>query len=119
MTETGPPRDVRSEGSSANIIYILYLVSLVTGLTALIGVVMAYVYRNDAPEWVRTHYAFQIRTFWLAFVGALAGSLLSVILIGYLLLLFLAIWLVVRCVKGMQYLGRGEPHPHVDDYLFG
>src|SRR5579862_5866741 len=50
-----------SEGSTAQIVYILYLVSLVFGVTGIVGVIMAYVNRSDAPEWVQTHYRFQIR----------------------------------------------------------
>ena len=53
---------------AAKIVYILYLVSLLFGITGIIGVVMAYINKDDAPEWVQTHYQFQIRTFW---IGAL------------------------------------------------
>ena len=53
---------------AAKIVYILYLVSLLFGITGIIGVVMAYINKDDAPEWLQTHYQFQIRTFW---IGAL------------------------------------------------
>ena len=45
-----------NEGSDANTVYILYLVSLLVGITSIVGVIMAYVNRSDAPEWVQTHY---------------------------------------------------------------
>jgi len=41
-----------SEARIANLIYILYLASLVFGITGLIGVVMAYVNKGDGPGWV-------------------------------------------------------------------
>ena len=108
-----------NEGGSANLIYILYLAGLVTGITVLIGVVMAYLYRPDAPDWVRSHYDFQIRTFWIAVAMSVAGTLLSVVLVGFLLLLFEVVWLIIRCVKGMQVVARGEPHPDPENWLFG
>jgi uncharacterized membrane protein len=41
----------------AKIVYILYLVGIVTGgLTILVGVIMAYIYRDESPDWLRTHY---------------------------------------------------------------
>ncbi|NLG74719.1 MAG: hypothetical protein GX535_00625, partial [Xanthomonadaceae bacterium] len=54
----------------AKIIYVLYLVGLLTALTSLVGVVMAYIYRDEAPDWLKTHYTFQIRTFWLMLLYA-------------------------------------------------
>ena len=43
-----------AESAAANIVYILYLVSLFVGLTGIVGVIMAYVNRGDAPEWLQT-----------------------------------------------------------------
>lgn len=103
---------------TAQIVYILYLVGLVIGVTGIIGVVMAYLNRNDAPDWLKTHYQFQIRTFWIGLLYLFIGALLSVILIGYLVLIFWVVWLVVRCVKGLQYLQRNEAHPNPTGWLF-
>lgn len=111
--------DRKAEGNSANLIYILYLAGLITGITALIGVVMAYIYRADAPDWVRSHYDFQIRTFWIAVLMSVVGMVLSVVVVGFLLLLFELVWLIARCVKGMQVIGRGEAHPDPESWMFG
>jgi uncharacterized membrane protein len=89
---------------AAKIVYILYLVSLLFGITGIIGVVMAYINKDDAPEWLQTHYQFQIRTFWIGALFIFLGSILSVILIGWFLLLFWVVWLIVRSVKGMKAL---------------
>ena len=43
-----------STEGTAKVVYVLYLVGILFGLTAIIGVVMAYVNRGDAPEWLRT-----------------------------------------------------------------
>jgi uncharacterized membrane protein len=39
------------------------MVCLLFGITGVIGVVMAYINKDDAAEWLKTHYQFQIRTF--------------------------------------------------------
>lgn len=51
------------------IVAILYLVNLFTGFTVLIGLILAYVWRNDhdVTEWEETHLTYLIRTFWIGF----------------------------------------------------
>ena len=106
-----------SEGT-AKVVYILYLVGIIFGLTGIIGVVMAYINKRDAPDWLQTHYQFQIRTFWIGLLYVLIGMILSIILIGYLVLLFWVVWLVIRCVKGMKSLDQKEAHPDPAGWLF-
>jgi uncharacterized membrane protein len=95
-------------GGVATIVYILYLVGLVSGITPLIGLVMAYVYRGGAPHWLRTHYTYQIRTFWIGFLYAVIGAVTLFIFIGYAILPLSVIWYIVRCVKGLQFAGEGR-----------
>jgi uncharacterized membrane protein len=104
--------------SSANIVYILYLVGLIIGITPLVGVIMAYLNRGEAPDWVKSHYQFQIRTFWIGLLASVVGALLIIILVGWIILLVAAIWWIVRCVKGMQYLGRQQPYPDPTTWMF-
>ena len=120
----GGPDD-RTQGASSsernliNIIYILYLASLIFGVTAVIGVIMAYVNYRDAPEWLGTHYDFQIRTFWIGLVY-LAICLVTLFAgIGFLLILLWYVWIIVRCARGMRHLARGEAHPNPTGWLFG
>ena len=104
--------------SNANLIYILYLVGIVIGITGLVGVIMAYVNRGDGPDWLDSHYQFQIRTFWIGLLYMILGMGLSVILVGYLILLFWLIWLIVRCVKGLKYLDKSEAIPNPTSWMF-
>jgi len=106
-----------SEGT-AKVVYILYLAGIIFGLTGIIGVVMAYINKREAPDWLQTHYQFQIRTFWIELLYVLIGMILSIILIGYLVLLFWVVWLVIRCVKGMKSLDQKEAHPDPASWLF-
>lgn len=114
-----PPGPVSSGQNLVNIVYILYLASLIFGVTALIGVVIAYVNQRDAPAWLGSHYNFQIRTFWIGLLYFLIGGATALIFIGWLLILFGVVWLIIRCVRGMKHLARGEPCPNPNSWLFG
>jgi uncharacterized membrane protein len=107
-----------AEGSNANVVYILYLASFVVGVTSLIGLVMAYVYSPNAPAWVQTHYRSQIRTFWIGLLFGVIGGVTATVGIGFLILLATAIWYIVRCVKGMQRIGAGQPVENVETWLW-
>jgi len=106
------------EKNQAKIIYVLYLAGLVLGITPLIGVVMAYMAKGSAPDWLATHYRFQIRTFWMALLYSVVSALLTVIVIGFLGFLATAVWMIIRCVKGFQAADRGEPIKDVETWLF-
>ncbi len=90
----------------AKIVYVLYLIGLVTGITILVGVVMAYIYKDESPEWLRTHYERQIRLFWIGLLYCIIAGILIFVLIGFLLYLVIAIWWIVRCVKGLKHLDQ-------------
>lgn len=112
------PPQVASSETNARIAYVLYLVSLAVGVTALVAVVVAYVNQGSAPEGLRTHYRYQIRTFWIGLLYGALGVLLSVVVVGFALLLFVAVWLVVRCVKGLKLLGERQPIPDPGTWLW-
>lgn len=107
-----------SERGNANLIYILYLVAVVAGITSIVGVIMAYMAKDQAPEWLRSHYRNQIHIFWKGILYSLVGLALTVVLIGLLVLLAAFIWYVVRTIKGMQALSKGEPYPNPDSWGF-
>ena len=107
-----------AEGDDANIIYILYLVSLVVGITGVAGVIMAYVNRADAPEWVKTHYFFQIRTFWIGLLYGAVSVICIFFIVGLFMLPLVVVWLIIRCAKGMQLLARGAPYPAPATWLW-
>ncbi|MBF0355445.1 MAG: hypothetical protein HQL43_09445 [Alphaproteobacteria bacterium] len=106
------------EGKTANLIYILYLAGFVVGITGLIGLVMAYINKDGAPAWVQSHYRFQIRTFWIGMLLGVIGVLTAAIGIGFLILLFMAVWMIVRCVKGMKFVSLGQAHPNPAGWMF-
>jgi len=95
--------------TNVQVIYVLYLASFVIGITAIIGIVIAYINRGKAGGWIETHYTWAIRTFWIALLGGFVSLLLLVVGIGFLLAIAVAIWVIVRCVIGLQAVSRGEP----------
>lgn len=109
--------NVVADEKNARIVYYLYLASLVVGITAIVGVIMAYVSKNGAADWVKTHYRFQIRTFWIGLAFGLVSVLLYIVIIGYLLSVGVVIWFIFRCVKGLTYLEKKQPYPNPETWL--
>ena len=70
---------------------------------------MAYVNRGGAPEWVETHYRFQIRTFWIGLLYGVISLITVFILIGFLFALFTLVWWIVRCAKGCSASRAASP----------
>lgn len=95
--------------TNVQVIYILYLASFVLGITGLIGLVLAYINRGKAGGWIESHYTYLIRTFWIALLYSFISVILMLLLIGFLLAFATAVWVIVRCVIGLQAVGRGEP----------
>lgn len=96
----------------------LYLAGLVNGLTALIGLILAYVKRGELAGTVyESHMTYAIRTFWIALLGVIVGTVLLLVLIGYLLLLVVGIWSLYRMVRGLVLALDGRPIPNPMSWL--
>lgn len=96
---------------NVQLIYILYFVSVLIGFTSIIGLVMAYLNRGKVGGFVETHYTWLIRTFWIALLYTLVAIVLAFVAIGFILMFAVAIWAIIRLVKGIQAIGRNEPIP--------
>ncbi|RKR04285.1 putative membrane protein [Kushneria sinocarnis] len=108
---TGYSRD-DADPTLARVVYILYLVSLAVGITALAGLIIAWFYRRDAPPWLYAHYRFQIRTFWIGLLWFTLATLLLVVGVGFLLYGLVYAWIIVRCIRGWRELERRRaPEP--------
>ena len=119
VTDPAPavPPALQDDKTLPIVVYVLHLAGLVTGITSLIAVVLAYVSRKNAPEWVQSHYAFAIRTFWLALLFAIVGAVLSVVGIGVVILAAIGVWVAVRCIVGLSYLLKGQPYPTPKNWM--
>ncbi len=105
--------------TNAQLVYILYLAGFVIGISSLIGLVMAYINRGKSEAWVDTHYTFLIRTFWIGLLYGLISCLLMLVAIGFLLVFVTVVWVIARCIVGLQTVSRGEPIANPQSWLLG
>ncbi len=112
-----PP--IISDYGLALAVYILYLLGFFTGLTAVIGVIIASMQGDRADPVSRTHFRFQIRTFWIGLLFVVVGVVALHVVIGGLILLWWVIWTLIRCVKGVLALNAGEPIADPESWFFG
>lgn len=84
------------------IVWILYLVNFIIPFTAIVGVVLAYIWRGDeGAHPMASHFSKQIQVFWYALIGVVAGSILMIILVGWVILVATAIYFGVMSIMGL------------------
>jgi uncharacterized membrane protein len=104
--------DEKSLKTIATVVYALQAVGFFIGITWIVAIVMDYVKRDDARgTWLESHFTWQIRTFWWGLLWGVIGALLLLIVVGYFVLLAVAIWIIYRIVKGWLNLAEGKPVP--------
>ena len=120
MSESGSAVDAHEEKTStAKAVYILYIVGWAIPIIAqIVGVIFAYVNRDDAPPWLQSHYQLQIRTFWIGLLFAAISVVTTIIYIGALLFLLTLIWMTIRCAKGLKALFENEPYENPETWLW-
>ncbi len=91
----------KSGKQMAMIIYGLYGASLVLGITYFIGVILAYIKKDDYPsEMLKSHFRWQIRTFWFSMLWSLIGIILLFVVVGWFVLIANLLWIIYRIVRG-------------------
>ncbi len=113
-----PAERADAGGGNVKIIYVVYLVAVIIGLLAIIGVVIAYVSRTGHSGWLNDHYRFQIRTFWIGLLYISVATVSTVFLVGWLMILAVLVWWIIRSAKGLQYASRSLPYPNVTTWLW-
>ena len=93
------------------VVYGLQALSFAFGVTALIGLVINYIKREDvAGTLYQSHFDWQIRTFWWGLVWSVLGFVLMFAFGLGLIMLFVAwVWAIYRVVKGWLKLTEGKP----------
>lgn len=114
MTDIQTPNMQTREESARTIsiiVYLLYLAALVNGLTAIVGVILAYVKRDDVRGTVyESHFSNAIEIFWVFIVGMLIAVPLCFIVIGIPLVVVLYIWVLFRTIKGLVRASDAQPY---------
>jgi uncharacterized membrane protein len=115
-----PP--VVSDQQLVLIMYLLYFAAYIFGITALIGVIIAHTKWPDTGQLLRSHYQFQIRTFWIGLLYLVVGAVLAFAVfpvIAVVVLIWWFIWSLVRNVKGLLALNDNKPIQDPTSWMFG
>ncbi|MEZ2721502.1 DUF4870 family protein [Paenalcaligenes hominis] len=91
------------------IIYILYLLSVFMGVTALAAIIINYLKRDEVVgTYLETHFRWQMRTFWFGLLWAVLGVLSISFIIGIFILIANSIWLLYRMLRGLLALNDNK-----------
>jgi uncharacterized membrane protein len=115
MSEVLPSEEKPSEEKMhslktlTTVVYALYALTWLFGISAIVAVVVNYIKLEDvAGTWLESHFRWQIRTFWF---GLLWGAITFILVIGWFILSANLVWLIYRIVKGWLNLNDGKPMP--------
>lgn len=100
------------------VVSLLYISSFVLGVTVIVGVVLAYVWKGEPhAEWENSHYDYLIRTFWIGLIGSVISFILMIVLIGFLTWIAVAVLVVVRSVLSLINAQKQMPMPNPETWL--
>jgi uncharacterized membrane protein len=94
--------------TNVQVVYFLFIAGMFIPILPLVGLIMAYINRGKVGGWVDTHYTYLIRTFWIGLLYFCVATILVLLLIGILLYVAVVVWIIVRCIVGLQTASRGE-----------
>ncbi|OGS93974.1 MAG: hypothetical protein A2Z65_05225 [Gallionellales bacterium RIFCSPLOWO2_02_58_13] len=101
---------VNSLRSLVQVVYVLYALSYFAGITAIVGIIINYVKKDEAAgTWLESHFRWQIRTFWFGLLWAVIGAATLVIAVGVAILFANFCWIIYRIVKGWLNLNDNKP----------
>jgi uncharacterized membrane protein len=102
----------------ALIVWGLYIAAFFTGITAIIGVIIAYVKRGElAGTPYESHMTSAIRTFWISLIGYIISAVLMLVLIGFLTMTIVGIWHLFRVIRGMIKALDNRPIDNPEGWL--
>jgi len=105
-------RDLEEDIKTANFIYNLFLVAvLIWAIPSFFGFVMALTNKKGAPDWLKSHFSFQVHTFLKGALFTFVSLLTLGLWIGALGIVATVIWWVLRCIEGMRFLKQEKAIP--------
>ena len=114
------PAKSSSDVNQPMIVAICYLAGWMTGgVSGIVAVVLAYIWQGEnKEEWARSHYTYLVRTFWISLIAGVIGAVLTLVLIGFLILMIVPVWVTVRAVVSLLKAQKQEPMPDPNTLLF-
>lgn len=113
-TSVGPASTDASMRTIVLVVHGLNALGMLTVFTPLVGVILAYVKRDDARGTIyESHLTYAIRTFWIGVGLVVAGVVLTFVLVGTILLAFSMVWYLIRVVRAFVAVfdGRAIANP--------
>ena len=88
--------------------------AFLTGWPSIIAVILNYVKRGEARgTYLESHFGWQLRTFWLAFLAMVIAVFAFVTIVGipfgWLLMVATGLWVLYRIARGWLALADGRP----------
>lgn len=99
---------------------LLFFMVMTFGLTGIVVLLVANFREDKAQDWVKTHYDFQKRTFWIGIVPILACAILGIYLkahgiqnqvLIFALVVIPLLYVIGRCITGFNHLLYNRPYP--------
>ena len=95
-------QDLEKARNLTQVVYFLYIASVLAGVTAIIAIIINYLKRDEvAGTWLESHFRWQMRTFWFSIMWCVIGWITLVVGIGFIIWGVAGIWAIYRIVKGM------------------
>ena len=108
-TASRTPAELESMKTITTVVYVLQALSFFTGITAIVGIVINYVKRDDAKGTIfESHFDWQIRTFWWGLLWSVIGVATIWLLVGFFVLFAAWVWAIYRVIKGWLKLNEGK-----------
>jgi len=99
-------------------IYVLYLATIVLPILPIIGVIFGYIFENDAKSYLKSHYHYIIRSFWIGILYSLIAGVSRIVVVGIVLIPLCLIWWLIRAAKGLKSLMRNQPISNPETWFF-
>jgi uncharacterized membrane protein len=104
------PEELAALKTITQVVYGLQALSFLFGLSAVVGLMINYIKRDDARGTVyESHFDWQIRSFWWGLLWFVVGMVLAIVLVGALVIFVAYLWMIYRVVKGWLQLVDGKP----------
>lgn len=94
------------------LVHALNVASCVVGVTALVAVIIAHVKRGEMAGTIwEGHLTYAIRTFWIGLLVSIIGAVLTLVGIGIVIMLLVALWFLVRSIVALLKAMDRRPIP--------
>lgn len=84
------------------VIYILNFIGIIFPVALILALIFAYVFQDDAKDYLRSHFRYQIRGFWINLLYFVIAGLLCLVVVGFVLLVIATLWWIIRNAKGLK-----------------